>query len=360
MAGDQDESQKTEEPTQKKLDDARKKGDVVKSQEVAGLLVLTAGAMLLAGLGGPTSSSIAQGLEGFLSNAHAISAETLGARPFWSQLALGVGFALALPLLVLLIASIAGHMAQTGPLVAGERVKPELSKISPASGWKRLFGMSAVANFLKGLAKLAIVGTACVAVLWPRRDDLVRMVGVDASAILPIARDASIALLIAALAAYALLAAADYVGQRQSFMKRQRMTKQEVRDEHRQSEGDPHVRARLRQIRQERASKRMLAAVPKATVVIANPTHYAIALRYVQGETPAPICLAKGVDAVALKIREAAEEHKVPVIEDPPLARALFPLVEIDREIPPEHYQAVAKIIGYVFTLARRSRNRTR
>jgi flagellar biosynthetic protein FlhB len=360
LADDKDDSQKTEQPTQKRLEDARKKGDVVKSQEVAGLAVLAAGALLLASIGGSTSADIARILEGFLSNAHAVSAETLETRAFWSRIAVGAGLALALPMGVLLIAAVAGHVAQTGALVSTERLKPDLNKLSPMSGWKRVFGMSAVANFVKGLAKLAIVGTASVAVLWPRRNDLLRMTGVDASAILPIARDASIALLIAALTAYALLAAADYFGQYQSFMRRQRMTKQEVRDEHRQAEGDPHVRARLRQIRQERASKRMIAAVPQATVVIANPTHYAIALKYVQGETPAPVCLAKGVDAVALKIKEVAEEHKVPIVEDPPLARALYPAVDVDREIPPEHYQAVAKIIGYVFTLARRSRQRTR
>jgi flagellar biosynthetic protein FlhB len=360
MADDKDDSQKTEQPTTKRLEDARKKGDVVKSQEVAGLVVLAAGAMLLAGLGGPVANELARGLQGFFSSPHLIAAEGLVARGFWARLASGAGLAIALPIVVLVIAAIAGHLVQTGPYVSGERLKPSFSKISPLAGWKRVFGMAAAANFVKGVAKLVIVGGAATAALWPRRDDLVRMVGADASAILPMARDAAIALLIAALVAYAALAAADYVGQRQSFMKRQRMTRQEVRDEHKQTEGDPLIRARLRQIRQERASRRMIAAVPKATVVVTNPTHYAIALRYVQGETPAPICLAKGVDAVALKIKEAAEEHKVPIVEDAPLARALYPEVDVDREIPADHYQAVAKIIGYVFTLARRSRRRTR
>jgi flagellar biosynthetic protein FlhB len=173
-------------------------------------------------------------------------------------------------------------------------------------------------------------------------------------AILPFARRAALSLLLAALVVYALLAAVDYLGQQHAFMKRQRMTRQEVKDEIKQSEGDPQVRARLRQVRQERANRRMMAQVPAATVVITNPTHYAIALKYARGETAAPVCVAKGVDAVALRIREVAEAHDVPIVEDPPLARGLFEAVEVDREIPPEHYQAVAKIVGYVLTLAQR------
>ena len=138
------------------------------------------------------------------------------------------------------------------------------------------------------------------------------------------------------------------------------MSREELKEEIRQSEGDPHVKAKLRQIRNERARKRMIQQVPKATLVIVNPTHFAVALRYVQGETDAPVCLAKGVDAVALKIREVAEEAKVPVIEDPPLARALYAAVEIDEAIPTGHYQAVAKIIGFVLGQARRRAARIR
>ena len=143
-------------------------------------------------------------------------------------------------------------------------------------------------------------------------------------------------------------------------MKRNRMSRREIKDELKQSEGDPLVRAKLRQIRQERAQRRMMTKVPDATVVVTNPTHYAIALYYEQGETPAPICVAKGVDAVALRIREVAGEHSVPIVEDPPLARALFATAELDEEIPTEHFQAVAKVIGYVLSLAQGRRARYR
>jgi flagellar biosynthetic protein FlhB len=356
MAEDQDESQKTEQPTAKRLQEARKKGDVVKSAEVSGVIVLAAATALLAGLSGNVGANVSRLLAEYLASAGQLDASAFTNRAFWQRLAGGVALAVAAPILALLVVAVSSHIVQAGWLVSPERLKPNLNKLSPLSGAKRLFGASAAANIGKGLAKMVIIGSAAAASLWPRRDDLLRTVGVDAGAILPIARNAAVAMLIAAIAVYIVLAIVDYVGQKLAFTKRQRMTRQEVKDEHKQIEGDPKVRARLRQIRMERAQRRMMAAVPSATVVVTNPTHYAVALRYAQGETPAPICVAKGVDAVALKIREIAEEHGVPIMEDPPLARVLFSTVEIDQPIPPDHYQAVAKIIGYVFTLAKRRR----
>jgi flagellar biosynthesis protein FlhB len=147
------------------------------------------------------------------------------------------------------------------------------------------------------------------------------------------------------------IAGLDYVVQYRRFMQRNRMSRQEIKEEFRQNEGDPAIKARVRQIRQERSRKRMMAAVPEATVVITNPTHYAIALKYESGKTAAPVCVAKGVDQLALRIRAVAEEHAIPVIENPPLARALHASVEVDDAIPPEHYKAVAQVIGYVMRL---------
>ena len=157
--------------------------------------------------------------------------------------------------------------------------------------------------------------------------------------------------LIAALSAMAVIAGADYLLQRFQFMKRNRMSKQEIKEEYRQTEGDPLIKGKIRQIRLERAKRRMIAAVPEATVVITNPTHFAVALKYESGKMAAPICVAKGVDALALRIREVAKEHEVPIVENPPLARALHAAVELDEAIPPEHYKAVAQVIGYVMRL---------
>jgi flagellar biosynthesis protein FlhB len=191
-------------------------------------------------------------------------------------------------------------------------------------------------------------------VLWPHDASIENMGLLDPRALLPFVKDRVVAMLIALASAAALLAAVDYVFTRQSYMKRQRMSRREIKEEMRQSDGDPMVKAKLRQIRMERSRQRMMQNVPQASVVITNPTHYAVALRYEPGETGAPICLAMGVDAVAARIREIANEHDIPIVEDPPLARALFATADIDQPIPKEHYEAVAKVIGFVMRLARR------
>ena len=163
-------------------------------------------------------------------------------------------------------------------------------------------------------------------------------------------------LLIAVLAVMTVIAGLDFTYQKMQHFKQMRMSRQEIKDEMKQSDGDPMVKARLRQIRTERARRRMMQAVPEATVVVMNPTHYAVALKYAQGETAAPMCVAKGLDSVALKIRAVAEEAGVPVIEDPPLARALYAAVDVDEMIPPAHFEAVAKIIGFILGQANRRR----
>lgn len=352
MAEGEDESQKTEEPTQKRLDDAREKGDVAKSQEVPGWFVLAAGLAMLSFMFPPLTRHLAMTLEVFFERADSFSVEPTAVLELMRQTAWHVALLVALPILTLAAAGFAGHYVQQGFLFSADKIQPKLSKINPIEGFKRNFGPQGVANFLKGIGKMALVGVAAFLVLYPKRDLLAGMPGLDVSAILGLVRQISIELLIACLIVYALIAAADYMFQRESFMKRQRMSKQEIKDEHKNSDGDPLVKAKLRQLRHERAQRRMMAQVPDATVIITNPTHYAIALKYEQGKTPAPICLAKGVDEVALRIRELAKEHDIPIVEDPPLARALFATAELDQEIPVDHFKAVAKIIGYVLSLS--------
>jgi flagellar biosynthetic protein FlhB len=157
--------------------------------------------------------------------------------------------------------------------------------------------------------------------------------------------------LMASLATLGVIAGLDYFWQRMRWLARNRMSKQEIKEEYRQNEGDPTIKAKIRQLRHERARKRMMAAVPQATVVIMNPTHYAVALKYESGKMAAPVCVAKGIDALALRIRAVAEENDVPVVENPPLARALHAAVEVDDPVPPEHFKAVAQVIGYVLRL---------
>src|ERR1700749_3681987 len=248
---------------------------------------------------------------------------------------------------MLVIAAIAGNMLQHRLVWSGESLKPKLSKISPLEGAKRIFGKQAAANFAKGLFKLVALGAVMTAILWPERHRLEAMVRFDPAALLGVTSTMTIHLLGTVVAVLAIVAVADYLFQYRTWYERQKMSLQEIKEEFKQSEGDPKVKGRISQLRQARARKRMMAAVPKASVVITNPTHFSVALQYERG-MPAPICVAKGIDAIALKIREVAKTHDIPIVENVPLARALYATVEIDKEIPVEHYHAVAEIIGYV------------
>jgi flagellar biosynthetic protein FlhB len=252
---------------------------------------------------------------------------------------------------VLLVASVAGHVLQSKPTFNIEKLAPDLSKLSFLSGFSRIFGLEGWITLLKGLIKLAIVGMAIWTQLWPERGMLEGILTQSPQAVMADMTHLLFKVLIAALSALVVIAGLDYFIQYTRFMRRNRMSRHEIKEEFRQNEGDPIIKAKVRQIRQERARKRMMAAVPEATVVITNPTHFAVALKYESGKTAAPICVAKGVDALALRIRAVAEENEVPVIENPPLARALYATVELDEAIPAEHYKAVAQVIGYVMRL---------
>ena len=260
--------------------------------------------------------------------------------------------ALGVPFLMLAIAAIAGNMLQHRLVWSGESLKPSFNKISPASGLKRIFGKQAAANFGKGIFKLIALGSVMSMILWPERHRLESMLQFDPATIIATISSLALRLLGAVVAMLAAVAIADYFFQYRQWFERQKMSLQEMKQEFKQSEGDPHIKGRLRQLRMARMKKRMMTAVPKASVIITNPTHYAVALSYERGMA-APICVAKGVDLVALKIREIAKKHDIPIVENVPLARALHAAVEIDAEIPVEHYHAVAEVIGYVMGLKR-------
>jgi flagellar biosynthetic protein FlhB len=260
--------------------------------------------------------------------------------------------ALGMPFAFILCAGLAGAMLQHRPLWTFDPLMPKFDRINPLSGLKRLFGKEAWVNFGKGLAKTSLIGIVVWLTLWNEHDRLETFAKMNVEALMPATLSLAIKLMGAVLALFAIVAIADFVWQRFSWYQRQRMTKQEMKEEFKNSEGNPEVKAKLRQIRAGRVRKRMMAAVPKATVIITNPTHFAVALQYEPGMA-APLCLAKGVDAVALKIREVAGAHSVPIVENPPLARALHAAVEVDDEIPTEHYKAVAEVIGYITKLRR-------
>jgi flagellar biosynthetic protein FlhB len=350
-----EQASKTEDPSQKKLEDAHKRGDVVKSQEVTTWFMLAGSLLVLAMMAPWASEGLTTSLRLLIANADQYEVGGAAFGSFASGLLGAILMVAIAPLVILAVFAIAANLIQHRPLLSAEPITPRLSKISPVDGFRRLFSLEAVVNFLKGLVKIVVIGAIMFFVLWPEVDRLETMVTADVATILGIASDLTVTIFGAALVALALVAIADYVYQRNRWWQRQRMTVQETREEFKQMEGDPQVKARIRQVRMERSRKRMMAAVPDATVVITNPTHYAIALQY-DRTMPAPKCLAKGVDAVALRIRAVAEEHEVPIVENPPLARALFASVEVDQTIPAEHFKAVAHVIGYVFRLKDKAR----
>jgi flagellar biosynthetic protein FlhB len=352
MAGERpDESQKTEEPTQKRLQEAQQKGQVAKSQEVGHWFMILAFAIIVGFVAPGVVQGLGRALYGFVARPHTIPVDGSGLAGLLGELSARVGLALLLPVLLALAAAVAAGLIQTGFVFSAEPIKPKLEKISPASGLKRLFSARALVEFLKGVAKLAIVACVIALLLWPERRLIADLVAMDPPRFLALIHSLASRVLLAVLAVMTVIAGLDLLFQRHQHAKQMRMSKQEVKDEFKQSEGDPMVKARLRQVRMERARQRMMAAVPEADVVIANPTHFAVALVYEPGSLGAPKVTAKGVDSLALRMRELAEENDVPVIENPPLARALHGSVELDQEIPSEHYKAVAEIIGYVMRL---------
>jgi flagellar biosynthesis protein FlhB len=352
MADENDSSDKTQDPTQKRLDDAHDRGDVAKSQEINTWFVIAGATLVLSTFSGSIGGGILVPMRNLLANSWMIHADGPGLMALAQSLEYALIGALGVPLLMLALAAIAGNMMQHRLVWSGESLKPKFSKISPGAGAKRIFGKQAAANFAKGIFKLVALGAVMMAVLWPERDRLEAMVRFDPAAILGATTSLTLQLMGAVVAMLAVVAIADYFFQYRQWYERQKMSLQEMKEEFKQSEGDPHIKGRIRQLRHARMKKRMMAAVPKASVIITNPTHYAVALSYERG-MPAPICVAKGIDTIALKIREIAKAHDIPIVENVALARALHATVEIDDEIPVEHYHAVAEIIGYVMGLKR-------
>ncbi len=352
MAEDNGDADKTEEPTQKRLEEALKRGDVVKSQEVNTWFVIAGAALVLMAFSGTMGRDLTTTMRGLIANSYDISVDGPALPRLFQKIGTEMIAAVAIPFLILLLAALGGNMIQHRLVWSYEALAPKLSKISPAAGAKRLFSKQALANLGKGLVKLVLVGSVLTALMWPERGRLEALTRSDPSVIMPLSLSLTLKLLGSVVAMLAVVAAADYLFQYRQWYERQKMSLRELKEEFKQTEGDPAIKGRMKQVRQIRMRRRMMAAVPKATVVITNPTHYAIALEYERG-MDAPICVAKGVDSIALKIREVAGNHSVPIVENPPLARALHATVQIDQQIPPEHYKAVAEVIGYVMRLRR-------
>ena len=346
----EDKDQKTHDPTQKKLDDALKKGDVAKSQDLVSWFLLFMATLIVATMAAGSASGLAVPLKNLIANADLVVVDRSGLMKLYVSLVLAIIVAIGLPLLGLFLTGIGANMVQHRLVLSTESLKPKFSKISPLAGFKRIFGPDAFVNFLKGLAKLTLVGVVMFTVLWPQRSSIDAIVRMDVEMLLPHTFSIVMSVLIAVVAIMAIIALADYVYQYQRWYTRQKMSTQELKEEFKQSDGNPEIKGKIKQLRRERSRKRMMANVPNATVVVTNPTHFAVALKYEAG-MQAPVCVAKGMDLIALKIRELAIASDVPIVENVPLARALHASVEIDQPIQEEHYKAVAEVIGYVMRL---------
>jgi flagellar biosynthetic protein FlhB len=348
-----DDSQKTEDPTSKRLDDARKSGQVANSREVNNLFMMLALTLSVAMFGSSIALDIKNMILPFIEAPDQVPTDIghlqmLGWRFLGHLLMIGI-----VPLILALFAAFGSSYLQFGLLVSAEHLMPSLDKISPFKGFGRIFSMRSLTEFLKGLLKIAIVGSVASSLLLPAVRDVHHLIGLEAIQILVTIKSLVVHLLIGVLSVIFAITVFDFFYQRFQHNRSLRMSRQELKDEYRDTEGDPLVKGKLRQLRMERAKRRMMAEVPKSDVVVTNPTHFAVCLKYDQATMSAPRVIAKGIDRAAQRIREIAKENDIPIIENPPLARGLHASVEIDQEIPPEFYKAVAEVISYIMKLRR-------
>ena len=354
MAEGADDDDKTEAPSQRRLDQAIERGDVASSTEINTFAILGAFTLALTLAAPGIARTLLHGLKAYLANAHTLPDDAASMRAaavqglwLWLQ-------AVAVPVGLAAAAGLAAGLLQHPLVFSPETLMPKFERLSPMAGVKRLLGVEAWFQFGKGLAKIGAVGVVGGVLLWNDRDRLEAFAQIDPATSLPAILSLSLRLLAGMLCIHLAITLGDALYARFRWRKRHRMSKEELKQEMKESDGNPEVKGRLRQLRMARVKKRMMAAVPTATVVVTNPTHFAVALRYEAGMA-APVCVAKGIDSLALRIRAVAAEHGVAVIENPPLARALHATVEIDREIPAEHYRAVAEVIGFVLRLRKRA-----
>ncbi len=354
MAEEQDDSQKTEDPTSRRLDEARNRGQVANSREVNNLLMLGVFSLSVLLFGGSAAGAIYKATMPFIESPDLVPTDfehlvTLGWKLLGVLLVAG-----AVPLVLAVIAAIGAGYLQFGLVFSADGIMPKLDKISPLAGLKRMFSARSLAEFVRGLLKLAVVGSVAMFLILPEVAHLNKLIGMEMVQLLAETKALLAKLLIGVVSIVAAIAAIDVIYQRLQHMREMRMSRQEIKDEFKETEGDPLVKGRLRQLRMERTRRRMMAQVPQSDVVVTNPTHYAVALKYDPNSMGAPKMMAKGVDKVAAKIREIAKEHGIPIVENPPLARGLFAAVDVDQEVTPEFYKAVAEVISYIFKLKRR------
>ena len=349
MAADQSQD-KTEQPTGKKLAKERDKGNVAQSREVPSVLILACSTAVLFFGGSWMLERLRDTMRVMYQQAGTLNMATETMHNlFWEVFFSCVGILIPL-MLVVMTAGVFGNVAQFGFLITGEKLAPNLAKMNPVSGIKKLFSLRSLVELLKSMVKLTIIGGVVYLVLLRYMDRIPGLMRLSVGEILSFIGHVSFQLALYTCLILFVMAAIDFAYNKWQHTHDLKMTKQEVKDEHKQSEGDPSVKARIRSVQREMARKRMMEAVPDATVVITNPTHLAVAIKYEEG-MPAPVVVAKGAGFVAQKIKAIAAENDVPLVENKPLARTMFKATEIGDLIPAELYRAVAEILAYVYRL---------
>ena len=351
MAESESGQDKTEDPTEKRKNDSREKGEIARSKELNTVAVMLAGAGGLLSFGG----YLAEALMEIMRSNFSLSREVLMDERYMGIFLLASGKLAILAtqpvLLVLLLAALLGPIALGGWLFAAGTMAPKFSRMNPLAGIKRMFSMHSLAELLKALAKFFVILLVALAVLSSDRDDLLAIANepLDQAIIHSVQVVGWSALWMAC--GLLLIAAVDVPIQLWQAKQKLMMTKQEVRDEYKDTEGKPEVKQRIRQVQREMSQRRMMAAVPEADVIITNPTHYAVALKYDPDKGSAPLLLAKGTDFIALKIREIAVQHNIQLLESPALARSIYYSTEMEEEIPAGLYLAVAQVLAYVYQI---------
>lgn len=356
MAEEKDnDTEKTEEPTAHRLEEAFRKGNVAFSREITNWFILGMAALLLVVLAPYLSHQFVRQFTIYISQPDQLILDEANGIPLLKHISLQF-FLIILPFLgFFVMAAIAAGLLQTRMAISLQALKPQLKRLSPMAGFKRIFSKKAMVEFLKGILKLSVVSFALYLFLWGKITNIPTFIYLQPVQVLPLMSQYVLQVIFVVVASLTIIAILDFLYQKYEFIKSLRMTKDEVKREYKMQEGDPQLKYRRRQMAQRRIKTNLKEALGRATAIVVNPTHYAVALSYVPETMDAPIVVAKGIDFVALKMRELGEEMKVPLVENPPLARALYASVEVEQEIPPEHYKAVAEVIRFVMMLKKQS-----
>lgn len=343
-----DPSQKTEEPTEKRKRDAKKEGQVASSKELSTWAIMVVATFVIFGMGPGIASDIKGLLRGLITKSHEISLSHRDTLILGKTILKELVWMLFLPALFFVVTALLIGFAQTGGNFSTKSLKPKLEKISLLKGFKKIISLKSLVEMLKALFKIIIIGYVCYLIVRHTFDSITTIQTLQITEFYAMIHERGLQLFIGVLAIITLMVVGDYAYQKFNLLKQLRMSKQDIKDEHKQTEGDPKVKQKLRQIRMQRAQQRLSDVIPGASVVITNPTHYAVALKYEADNMNAPVVVAKGMDHLAFTIRRLAEESDVPIVENKPLARALYARVEVDDEIPEDAYEMVAEVIRFV------------